>query len=146
MWFALLSAQQQITLITVLFFGVEIILIISSCNLFLHYFHSLSTLLSLSISVSLANSEWKGNQAALHPLVLRRGRRRNLAAEGVGEWKWLASSDEVVWVFFSALFPRWQNNYTVVLLEEIQLFCVNIVSRSSDTAIVEKERNPRKDH
>lgn len=64
--------------------------------------------LSLSFSCSVANSEWRGNQAALHPPVLRKGRRRNLAAEGVGEWKqlfhWWSAFDFSPLFFFSFAF------------------------------------------
>lgn len=59
----------------------------------------------LSFSPSAANSEWRGNQAALHPRVQRKGRRRNLAAEGAGEWKRLPLIEEVVRFFSLFFFP-----------------------------------------
>lgn len=94
-------------------------------------------------SLHSANSGWRGNQAAHLPLVQRKGRRRNLAVEGVGEWKQLPLiADEVVrfcfvFLFFSFRQLRWQNNYAGGFVKRnSNYFGVNIANEPSDTATV----------
>ena len=110
----LLLPQQQITIIITVI-NKHITTIIYNLN------HSLS----LSLWIPVANSEWRGNQAALHPLVQRRGRRKK---SGRRRSRWVETdfADDCsilpLFLFIMCLIGRVITQGFVICCGEFQLF------------------------